>query len=147
MARVVKAEVRELLAKLCGMLGSDFDGERAAAALKATDVLRRAGLTWDDVLAPAPSSPETDGGEEPEQKAPADRRRGRPLRDWRADLACCERHRELLSEHDAHYVLQLRAILLAGRTSLRASDYERLSGMARRIRTRRSAQAWMRAAA
>ncbi len=34
------------LAKVCGMLGSSHQGERAAAALKATELLRDAGLTW-----------------------------------------------------------------------------------------------------
>lgn len=35
--------------KLCGMLGSEHDGERAAAALKATELLKASGKTWADV--------------------------------------------------------------------------------------------------
>jgi len=35
------------LAKICGMLGSVHPGERAAAALKATVLLKEAGLTWE----------------------------------------------------------------------------------------------------
>jgi len=35
--------------KLCGMLGSEHEGERHAAALKATQMLRDAGYTWQDV--------------------------------------------------------------------------------------------------
>lgn len=35
--------------KLCGMLGSSHDGERAAAALKATELLRQIGAGWGDV--------------------------------------------------------------------------------------------------
>ena len=42
----------ERLAKLCGMFGSDAAGERAAAALKADELVRRHGLTWFDVLIP-----------------------------------------------------------------------------------------------
>jgi hypothetical protein len=46
------------LAKVCGLLGSDHDGERSAAALRATAILRDAGWTWRDLveraLAPAP---------------------------------------------------------------------------------------------
>jgi hypothetical protein len=42
------------LRKLCGMLGSEHDGERAAAAAKADALLRAAGLTWADVIT-APS--------------------------------------------------------------------------------------------
>jgi len=38
------------LAKFCGLFGSDHDGERAAAALKADRMVRAAGLTWLDVL-------------------------------------------------------------------------------------------------
>lgn len=35
--------------KILGMLGSSHDGERAAAALKATELLRSAGKSWSDV--------------------------------------------------------------------------------------------------
>jgi len=35
--------------KLCGLLGSNHDGERAAAAAKATEFLKREGLTWQSV--------------------------------------------------------------------------------------------------
>lgn len=44
------------LRKICGMLGSTHAGERAAAALKATEILRAAGLSWAQVIAPAPVS-------------------------------------------------------------------------------------------
>lgn len=37
------------LRKVCGMLGSEHAGERAAAALKATAILKAAGKTWADV--------------------------------------------------------------------------------------------------
>ena len=42
---------RELLEKLLGMIGSPHDGEALAAARKADALVRRAGLTWPDVLA------------------------------------------------------------------------------------------------
>jgi hypothetical protein len=48
------------LEKLLGMLGSEHSGERAAAALKATKLLREHNATWRDVLRtpePASSSP------------------------------------------------------------------------------------------
>jgi hypothetical protein len=38
------------LAKLCGMLGSAHDGERASAALKADQLLRQHRLRWPDVI-------------------------------------------------------------------------------------------------
>jgi hypothetical protein len=39
------------LAKLLGMLGSDHAGERAAAGLKASELLKANRLTWRDVVA------------------------------------------------------------------------------------------------
>ena len=41
------------LSKICGLLGSDQDGERSAAAHQATRLLRSHGLTWADVISPA----------------------------------------------------------------------------------------------
>jgi hypothetical protein len=52
----------ERLAKILGMLGSSHDGERAAAALKAHEMVRAAGLTWRDVIMPSPSiAPQLEG--------------------------------------------------------------------------------------
>jgi hypothetical protein len=39
--------------KVCGMLGSAHEGEPAAAAVKATEMLHAQGLTWADVTASA----------------------------------------------------------------------------------------------
>jgi len=38
------------LVKLCGMFGSDHPGERATAAAMADQLVRKYGLTWDDVI-------------------------------------------------------------------------------------------------
>jgi hypothetical protein len=38
------------LRKLCGMLGSQHDGERATAAAKADAFVRSLGLSWGDVI-------------------------------------------------------------------------------------------------
>jgi hypothetical protein len=40
----------DMLAKLLGMLGSDHDGERAAAALKAHQLVKARGLTWKEII-------------------------------------------------------------------------------------------------
>jgi hypothetical protein len=48
---------RERLGKLLGMLGSDHDGEVAAAGRAAHRLIREAGLTWGDVLTPPPRLP------------------------------------------------------------------------------------------
>jgi hypothetical protein len=48
---------RELLAKICGMLGSAHDGEIAAAGRAANALVASAGLTWQQILDPPPSEP------------------------------------------------------------------------------------------
>jgi len=42
------------LIKLCGMLGSDHAGERAAAAAMADRFVRTMGMTWTDVITAPP---------------------------------------------------------------------------------------------
>ena len=44
------------LAKLLGYLGSDHDGEVAAAGRKANEFVRRLGLTWGDVICCPPAA-------------------------------------------------------------------------------------------
>jgi len=41
------------LAKICGMFGSDHEGERASAALMADNLVKSLGLTWLDVFGAA----------------------------------------------------------------------------------------------
>ena len=50
----------EKLAKVCGLFGSDHDGERASAAAQADRLVRQAGLSWQQILLPkiAPSTVE-----------------------------------------------------------------------------------------
>ena len=43
------------LARVLALLGSEHDGERASAALAAHRLMRRLGLTWQDVLMPKPA--------------------------------------------------------------------------------------------
>lgn len=50
------------LVKLCGMLGSAHEGERAAAALKADQLLRSYGLRWADVIAVSVGAPDPPAG-------------------------------------------------------------------------------------
>jgi hypothetical protein len=49
-ARTLDPQVCDRLIKLLGMTGSKHGGERAAAGLKANELLRRCGLRWDDVI-------------------------------------------------------------------------------------------------
>ena len=77
---------RQRLVRLCGMLGSDHDGERANAGRFADRLIREAGLTWDQLIAapqlarpeptkrppPQPASePWTTGVDDPSAKAEA----------------------------------------------------------------------------
>jgi hypothetical protein len=59
MKQALQPKLADRLSRILGMLGSDYDGERAAAGLKATQLLREAGLTWDDLVRPsaAPAPP------------------------------------------------------------------------------------------
>jgi hypothetical protein len=56
-------ETADKLARICGMFGSNHDGEIAAAARKAHHLLRSRGLTWHEVIAPPArvTEPETLG--------------------------------------------------------------------------------------
>jgi hypothetical protein len=73
----------ERLVKLLGMLGSNHDGERAAAALKANALVREHGLVWSDVIPTAEQKPE-----------PADRGDWRVMRDYCAQRSSLLRSRE-----------------------------------------------------
>ena len=49
---LIPRDLTQRLSKLCGLFGSDFDGERANAARMADDLIRGFGLTWKDVIWP-----------------------------------------------------------------------------------------------
>jgi hypothetical protein len=53
---LLNPQSREHLVKLLGYLGSSHDGERAAAALKCHEFVRRQQLTWSDVIRDPPDS-------------------------------------------------------------------------------------------
>jgi hypothetical protein len=44
-------QIADRLAKLCGLFGSNHDGERASAAAMADKLLRSHGLTWQQIIA------------------------------------------------------------------------------------------------
>lgn len=62
MTALLNPGVADKLAKVCGMFGSNQDGERAAAALMADRLIREYGLSWSDVFNPRrlhPPEPES----------------------------------------------------------------------------------------
>jgi len=52
MIALLDADSADKLAKLCGMFGSEYTWERAAAAAAADGLVREQGLTWFDVILP-----------------------------------------------------------------------------------------------
>ena len=71
------------LARVCGLLGSDHDGEALAAARQAEKLRKKVGLSWDELLVP---SPRQRSGDPPSEE----------LTDWRwACHFCLERSRSL----------------------------------------------------
>lgn len=74
---LLNPQAADHLVKLLGYLGSDHQGERAAAALKTYEFIRRLGLTWSDVVY-CPSSPAS----------------------WWDMAIACRKQRRILSERD-----------------------------------------------
>jgi hypothetical protein len=87
---------RDKLARLLGMLGSDHLGEVANAGRLADKLVRSAGLTWPDIIAPALSPPDTN-------ELDAD-----PIgADWRRTAAACSRYPLLLNKWEAEFIASL----------------------------------------
>jgi len=82
------------LVKVLGLLGSDHDGEVAAAGRRAHSMLKAEGLTWSDVIKPA---------------APKSEQPQRPQRRWRRGVsptdtaALCLQWSEVLTEWEVDF--------------------------------------------
>jgi len=85
----------ERLARVLGMLGSAHDGERAAAGLKANQLVRDLGLTWSDIIVPP-------------DLARADNSAPEPHNDWERMVQHCHRCRGRLSERERTFVEAMR---------------------------------------
>ena len=94
MSALAPADVDRLV-KLLGMLGSSFDGERAAAGQKAHEFIRSRGLIWSDII--RPSLP-------PPRPEPA----YHPAASWRQTVAWCLSDDTLLSEWEFRFLLSIR---------------------------------------
>ncbi len=90
---------RHRLVGILGRLGSDHDGERAAAGLLASRLLRDRGLSWDDLIA--------DGGRQTERAGASGG--AAPGAAWQASLSQCLRHLPALSDWEAEFCLSLSA--------------------------------------
>jgi hypothetical protein len=104
------------LVKLCGMLGSDYAGERAAAAAKADALVRAHGLTWHDVIAAPAASPA-------------------PASDWLRMAAYCQVHADRLSPREFEFVCSIikwRRVPTSRQWNWLADLYARVYSEARR---------------
>jgi hypothetical protein len=91
----VSPETRRRLVGVLGLLSSNHDGERAAAGLLATRILKAAALSWDDLI--------------PEQ--PLVVRRHEPAyppssvgETFKADFSLCRRRLDLLSAWERNFI-------------------------------------------
>ena len=110
---------RRKLVGVLGMLGSDAVGERAAAVLLATRMVKAHGLVWDDLIGPAPAQ------QHQQQAAP------RPRADDGGDLALCIRHLGVVNAWEAGFV---RSVQRSRKRSAR--QLEILAGIAGGLRAR-----------
>lgn len=101
------------LAHILGLLGSDHQGERDAAALAADRLVRGRGLEWSQLLAPKPAAP---------LPPPASG-------NVEADLRVCRTYARLLNEWERGFLRGLKP----GR-ALSEKQQRILSGMARKVR-------------
>jgi hypothetical protein len=79
------------LARVCGLLGSDHDGEALAAARQAEKLRKKVGLTWDELLVPSPRPRSRD-------PPPED------LTDWRWACHFCLEHYHSLTSWELDFV-------------------------------------------
>ena len=56
MSATLDPRTADKLARICGLFGSDHDGERATAAAMADKLLRQRGLTWRAVIVTTPTT-------------------------------------------------------------------------------------------
>ena len=77
---LLQPDYRDRLVKLLGMLGSDHDGERATAARMVEEHRRKCGLSWHEIVIPAPA--EETRAPPGEQKARKPRKPSAPA--WQA---------------------------------------------------------------
>jgi hypothetical protein len=86
---------REKLIRILGMLGSDFDGERASAGLLASRLLKVSNITWADVVCI------------PQQKKAGPPKSGNddPLgRDWRQTAIRCQQFSHLINAWETEFL-------------------------------------------
>ncbi len=82
---------RQRLARVCGLFGSDHDGEVLAAARQAEKIRKKLGLTWAELLVP-PTRPRS--ADPPSEE----------LTDWRWACHFCLERSRLLTSWELNFV-------------------------------------------
>ena len=100
MAPIPPAAV-DRLAKVAGLLGSSHDGERSAAAYRATEILRELGLTWRELVERACAEPPQARIEPPEEEGS-----DLPMH-WRLAAHACLRAAWALSDWECQFLQQI----------------------------------------
>jgi hypothetical protein len=108
---------RDRLAAVLARLESPFDGERAAAGLIASKMVREAGMTWSDLLAASRTA----------DRPVCDRRTRSP---WREMLANCRKRPDLLTKWERRFVASIdgQARLSRKQWAILASLADRVNG-------------------
>jgi hypothetical protein len=114
--RQLSADDRARLIRILGMLGSDFAGERDAAARAAAKLLASRGLGWAEVIQPA--APRTQAPPPP------------PPADWRRDVDHCLNNLDAISPYELWFCLGLAR----GTNPITSERLERLAAMMDRLR-------------
>jgi hypothetical protein len=118
----LSAAGRERLVKILGLLSSSFAGERAAAGLKASTLVKELGAAWDELIVPYQVH------YQPSQDRPS-----QPgAQDWRADLGLCQRHPAHLNPWEAKFTRSLST----PRTSLTRGQATKLAQIADHLRAK-----------
>ena len=111
---------RDKLVRVLGLLASDKDSERAAAAWTASRMLRDRGLDWDSLIPRALAAPAA-----PSQ----DERRAAPLHPWSTMLRFVLDRPHYLTQWELHFAtdMQYRRKITPKQSSVLARIYDRLA--------------------
>ena len=99
MTATLATDDRRKLVGILSRLASDHDGERAAAGLLATRLLKTRGLGWDDVVGLTLPAPRRDAWDSPEP----------PRSAWPDLAARCRARSDLLSCRERDFLNSLRS--------------------------------------
>lgn len=98
---VIDPHAADRLVKLCGMMGSDHAGERAVAAAKANELVRRLGLTWGDIISVPPLT-------ESSSLRSTTPRPSSGMTDWQRMAHYCRANHTLLNAREREFVHDAR---------------------------------------